>query len=424
KPYLMTEKLFQFIWQFQYFNKTHLKTVTGEKVEILSAGLLNTNQGPDFINARIKIDDTILAGYVELHIKTSQWYEHGHHNDINYKNVVLHVVFEHNAISPGSIPVLELKSRISMILLDRYSNLMNGSSFIPCINSISKVNDIVWMSWKDRLIAERLTRKSEPVFQFLEQNKYHWEETFWWVLARNFGIKVNSEAFESIARSIPLNILAKHKSQIHQLEALLLGQANFLHDDLKDEYGKLLFREYIFLKKKYDLKPVTIPVLFLRMRPGNFPTIRLAQLAALLLNSTHLFSKILEFDTVEEIKTLFDITANDYWHYHYKLDEPSDFKKKIIGKEMINNIIINTIVPVLFAYGIHHKEEKYKEKAIEWLQYMEKEINIISKGFQAAAIPIGSAFDSQSLIELKTQYCDKKNCLKCAVGNNILKLAE
>lgn len=414
------EKLLQYIWQFQYFNKSELETTAGEKLQIIFPGKLNVNQGPDFTNAQIKIDNTTLAGSIELHLKTSEWNEHGHSNDVNYKNVILHVVFE-NDLPQSGLPVLELQSRISNLLLDRYFGLMNATNFIPCASAISEVKQITWVSWKERLLAERLTRKSSIVFQFLEENNAHWEESFWWMLARNFGMKVNSEALEAMARTISINILAKYKHQIHQLEALLFGQAGLLKGSFSEEYPKLLQREYLFLTRKYNLKPIHNPVHFLRMRPRNFPTIRLSQLAALIQNSAHLFSKVLEIENLSELKKLFDVTANDYWHYHYKLDEASSFKKKTIGKDMIDNVIINTIVPVLFAYGLYHKEEKYKSKAILWLEELPAEINSITKGFAALNHSNQSAFDSQSLIELKTQYCDGRHCLQCAIGNALLK---
>ena len=414
------EKLLQYIWQFQYFNTSELQTAAGEKLQVVFPGKLNTNQGPDFTGAQVKIDDTTLVGSVELHLKTSQWKDHGHSDDPNYKNVILHVVFE-NDLQQSSLPVLELQPRISNLLLEKYAMLMNSPGFIPCANSVSEIKEITWLSWKERLLAERLTRKSTLVFQFIEESNAHWEESFWWMLARNFGIKTNSEAFEAVAKSIPVAILAKHKHQIHQLEALLFGQAGLLNGNFKDEYPKLLQREYNFLKKKYDLRPIHIPVHFLRMRPGNFPTIRLAQLAVLIQNSAHLFSKILESDKISEVKKLFDITANDYWHYHYRFDESSAFKKKNIGKDMIDNVIINTIVPVLFAYGLYHKEEKYKNKGILWLEEIEAEENYITKAFVGLKLSNTSAFDSQAFIELKTQYCDQKHCLKCAIGNSLLK---
>src|SRR5215831_10647608 len=417
----MTEQLLQFIWQFQYLNKNELTTSTGEILQIIYAGQYNTNQGPDFTNAKIKIEKTTLVGNIELHIKTSDWKKHNHHHDSNYRNVILHVVWDHDISEQNSVPVLELKERVSKILLQQYEGLMKAAGFIACENSIQLVRDITWRSWKERLLVERLIRKSKSVEIYLKQSKDHWEETFWWLLARNFGMKINAEAFEEIARSIPLNILAKHKSQIHQLEALLFGQASLLTQNFEEGYPKMLKKEYEFLKKKYDLKPSNQPVFFLRMRPGNFPTIRLAQLAILLHESVHLFSKIKEADSINEIKKWFDVTANDYWHYHYHFDETSSFKKKKLGATMIDNIITNTIVPVLFAYGNYHDEEKYKQKAIKWLEEVSAEQNSITKAFMQLGVENKNSFDSQGLIELKNEYCDKKRCLNCSVGNAILK---
>ncbi|TAL42699.1 MAG: DUF2851 family protein [Chitinophagaceae bacterium] len=416
----MTERLLQFIWQFQYFNKTELTVTAGEDLNIIFPGGFNTNQGPDFSEAKIKIGKTTWVGNIELHIKTSDWKKHNHDGDKNYNNVILHVVWEDDD-ETNTVPILELKQRVSKILLSRYEELMSSVSFIPCKNSINTVKEITWQSWKERLMAERLTRKAKTVETYLQQNNYHWEETFWWLLARNFGMKVNAEAFEQVAKSIPVNILAKHKTRIHQLEALLLGQAGLLDKNFKEDYPAMLKKEYRFLKSKYLLQPINSTVFFLRMRPSNFPTIRLAQLAALVQNSAHLFSKIKEAKTISEITKWFDITANDYWNYHYRFEETSPFKKKKPGMTMISNIVINTVAPVLFAYGQFHNEQKYKDKALRWLEETAAETNSITKGFQNLGIENKNARDSQALIELKNEYCGKKRCLDCAVGNAILK---
>jgi hypothetical protein len=423
----MTERLLQFIWQFQYFNKNELITDAHETVQIIFPGKYNTDQGPDFSDAKIKIGKTVWAGTIELHIKTSDWKKHNHQSDKNYNNVILHVVWEDDgSLNGNSIPLIELKNRVSKILLQRYEELMNSSLFIPCEKSIHSVRDIVWQSWKERLLAERLLRKAKTVEIYLTQNNYHWEETFWWLLARNFGMKVNADAFEAVARSISVNILSKHKNQIHQLESLLAGQAGLLKenpDSYRDseDYPVLLQKEYKFLKEKYQLNPIHLPFHFLRMRPGNFPTIRLAQLAMLVHESAHLFSKIKEATSVDEVKKWFDVTANDYWHYHYRFNETSSFKKKKLGVAMIDNIIINTVCPVLFAYGNYHDENKYKDKALKWLDQTAAESNSITKGFLQLNIENRNAYDSQALIELKNEYCNKKRCLDCSVGNYLLK---
>ena len=423
----MTERLLQFIWQFQYFNKNELTTASGEAVQILFPGKYNTDQGPDFLDAKIRIGKTVWAGTIELHIKTSDWKKHHHQSDKNYNNVILHAVWENDdEIRVNAVPLLEMKNRVSKILLQRYEELMNSASFIPCEKSIHSVRDITLKSWKERLLAERLLRKTKTIENYLQQNNYHWEETFWWLLSRNFGMKVNADAFEAMARSLPLNILSKHKNQIHQLEALLSGQGGLLKENPdgyrdSEDYPVMLQKEYKFLKEKYQLKPIHLPLHFLRMRPGNFPTVRLAQLAMLVHESAHLFSKIKEATSVYEVKKWFDVTANDYWHYHYRFGEISSFKKKKLGASMIDNIIINTVCPVLFAYGNYHDDNKYKDKALKWLEQTAAENNSITKGFLKLNIENKNAYDSQALIELKNEYCSKKRCLECAVGNAILK---
>ena len=418
----MTEKLLQFIWQFQYFNLTDIKLESEENLSIIFPGQFNTNQGPDFLEARIYIDKTLWIGNVELHINSSDWNKHAHDTDKNYNNVILHVVWKNDESSTSkNIPLLVLNDRVSKLLLNRYEELMNNQFFVPCEKNISSINTIIWISWKERLLVERLQKKSKAIEEYLSKNTHHWEETLWWLMAKNFGIKINAEAFEAIAKSVSINILAKHKNNIHQLEAILLGQAALLENNFTEDYPIMLQKEYFFLKKKYNLSSINQQVHFLRMRPGNFPTIRLAQLAILIYQSTHLFSKIISINSIDEIKKLLSVTANDYWHYHYQFDETSAFKKKNLGTQMINNIIINTIVPIVFAYGYFKNESEYKTKALQWMEELQSEKNSITNGWENINIENKNAFDSQALIELKNSYCDKKRCLECAVGNAIMK---
>lgn len=419
----MNEQLLQYIWQFQYFNKSELQTTEGEVLEIIQPGKINLNQGPDFINAKIKIGNTVWAGNVELHLKSSDWDRHKHANDKNYKNVIFHVVYEQDAVV-NHIPVLALKSRISKSLLSRYKDLMQSQSFILCEGMIKNVSEITIVSWKERLITERLSRKTEVVFAYLEENNFHWEETFWWMLAKNFGTKVNAEAFEAIAQSVSINILAKHKNQIHQLEALLLGQAGLLEQEFEEDYAIMLQKEYRFLSSKYKLQPIRQPVHFLRMRPFNFPTVRLAQLAALIQTSTHLFSKTLEEASLQKVKELFKVEANDFWNYHYRLESESKLKQKAIGENMIDNILINTIFPMLFAYGMYHQKQSIKDKVLKWIEEVKAEKNTITNKFEALGIKNNHALDSQALIELKNQYCNHRRCLQCAIGNKLLGYAD
>jgi hypothetical protein len=417
----MNERLLQYIWQFQYFNKNTLTTLEGEPLQIIHSGTYNTNQGPDFLDAKIKIGETIWAGSIELHLRSSHWNQHQHSSDKNYKNVILHVVWEQDVSVALPFQTLVLQSRVAKLLLKKYDGLMQANDFIPCQKIIHQINDLTWASWKERLLVERLQQKSQLVLDYLKTNNNHWEEAFWWMLAKNFGIKVNSDAFEKMAQSIPITILAKHKNQIHQLEALLMGQAGLLENNFTEDYPLLLQKEFRFLQKKYQLQPVAVPLFFLRMRPANFPSLRLAQLAMLVHKSLHLFTAVKESNTISEIKNLLNVTANDYWHYHYVLDEPTAYRKKNLGAQMIENILINTVITVLFAYGWHHNDNNYKDKALRWLEEISPEKNAITKGFAVLNVGNKNAFDSQALIQLKNAYCSKKRCLDCAVGNKLLK---
>ncbi len=417
----MNERLLQYIWQFQHFNARSLQTSTGEALQILNTGTYNTNQGPDFLNGKIKIADTTWAGHIEMHVNASDWQLHKHSEDNNYSNVMLHVVWKNDLAEVLPFPTLELQPYVSSALLNRYEELIQSAQFIPCQQHIQQVSALSFSSWKERLLVERLQQRSVNIKEMLAQTNQHWEEVFWWVLARNFGAKINSDAFERIAKSIPLNILAKHKNHVQQLEALLMGQAGMLDKIFEDDYPNMLRREYKFLQKKYGLKKAHAPLYFLRMRPANFPTLRLAQLAMLIQQSHHLFSIIKEAKLIKEVKEHFAVVANDYWHYHYVFDEITAFKQKMLGEQMIQNILVNSIVPVLYTYGLINNNEQYKTKAISWMEQLTSEKNAITKGFEQLGVINKSAFDSQALIQLKNVYCNYKLCLQCAVGNQVLK---
>lgn len=416
----MTERLLQYIWEHQYYNRSGLATAEGETVTVLSPGTYNTNQGPDFLDARIRIGQVTWSGSVELHLHTSDWNRHAHENDPHYSNVVLHVVWKDDGPA-NDLPVLELQHRIPGLLLERYDRLLHSGEFIPCGNKIGMMNDAAWHDWKERLVGERLLRRSEMTETFLRQNNYHWAETFWWLLARSFGSRLNADFFESLARSIPLSILARHKNQLHQLEALLLGQAGLLNGRWEEDYVILLQREYQFLQHKYGLIQVHGQPLFLRMRPVNFPTVRLAQLAMLIHQTSHLFTRVKDAAELKEIYQWLDITANDYWHYHYRLGEVAGFKPKKVGTVMIESIIINTIIPVLYTYGHFYKEETIRQRMLRWLTALPAESNSIIEGYAALGITTMNAFDTQAMLELKSSYCNEMRCLDCAVGNALLK---
>jgi hypothetical protein len=417
----MNERLLQFIWQFQYFNKHALKLKGGETLQILHPGFYNTQQGPDFTNARIRIGKMTFAGSVELHIKTSDWAKHNHSADNNYKNVVLHVVWEHDRKNRQKLPLLILQNRVSHLLLDQYRQWMERPSFIPCNFQLKEAPPLTWKAWKDRLLAERLLRKSAVMQQYLGQTNQHWDESFWWLLARQFGIKVNAAAFEAMARTIPFKILSRHKNQLQQLEALLLGQAGLLNKKFRENYARKLKAEYQYQQKKYKLTRNPEPVFFLRMRPDNFPSVRLAQLARLIHKSVHLFSEIKETLELSAVKEKLNVTASTYWDTHYVPGEKAVARPKHLGKQMVDVLIINVVCPALFAWGHIMAEEEMKARAMRWLEETDAESNKITRGFEKIGIENNNACDSQSLIELKTSYCDEKRCLDCAVGNILLK---
>lgn len=421
---LFNEALLQFVWQHRYFNQQELFLITGEKIDIISPGQRNTNQGPDFLHARIKINDTVWVGNIEIDMLSSNWEKHQHNNK-HYANVILHVVYnmdKHNKTS--SMPTLELQNKIPNLLLERLQYLMNQPKPLPCSYAITKVSPLIWKSWKDSLLIERLKQKTQNIEKMLFQTKRHWETCLWWLMARNFGQTANADAFEEIATTIPLNIIGKYKNQIHQLESLLLGQAGLLNDNFKEDYPIMLKKEYTYLQHKYKLQQPKVLLHFLRMRPFNFPTIRLAQLAMLLHKSSHLFSIIIETDDINIVRSALQIQANDYWHYHYRFDEITDYKPKRLGKDMIDRLLINVIIPIVFAYGHLQQDAAIIEKAIAWLQHIPAEKNSIVSIWKNVGVDIEHAIDSQALLTLYSQYCENKRCLECAVGNTILKMEE
>ncbi len=419
----MTERLLQFIWQFQYFNARELLTTEGESLQVIQPGQYNTNQGPDFSNAKIQVAGTTWAGTVELHINSSEWKIHGHSSDRNYRNVILHVVWNHDKNIGLPFPTLELQDKVSKLLLHKYEELVNASAFIPCGQRIQEVTDIAWLSWKEKLLVERLLVRTQAILQQLESAGRSWEEILWWSLARNFGSPVNGAVFEEVARSVPIMILARHKNQLQQLEALLFGQAGLLEEEFTEQYPRLLQKEYRFLNRKYRLKKINGRPALLRMRPSAFPTVRLAQLAVFIQQSRHFFSVIRESEEIKDLYRMLDVTANDYWHYHYLFGETSAYRKKKLGRQMADSILINTVVPMLFALGHYHHMEAYKDKALRWLGSIRAESNNITEGFSRLGFPAGSAFDSQAFIQLKHVYCDARRCLDCVVGARLLRSA-
>jgi hypothetical protein len=427
---LFPEDFLHYIWKFRLFDKTDLKTVDGEDIEIFSAGLPNSDSGPDFHNARIRIGDTVWAGNVEVHIQSGDWHKHKHTNDNAYNNVILHVVYREDVpvIFPDGrhLPTLELQNRIAPELYNQYHSLIFGNqTIIPCEGTIGKVDDITIRNWLTRVLIERLEKKSATVITALNVNRGDWEETFYQFLAANFGFKTNAVPFELLAKSLPQNILAKHKNNPLQIEALVFGQAGFLEGDVVDEYPISLKKEYDFLRKKYSLTPIETHLWkFMRLRPQNFPTVRLAQFAALVVKSNHLFSKVLDIRDVKTLRELFTgIHVNPYWDNHYRFDAESKNMAKNLGQSSIDILLLNTLALFMFSYGKHLQLQHYIDRGLKLLESLPKEQNNIIADFDTLGVKINTAFESQGLLELKKNYCNFKKCLQCGIGNKILRLA-
>ena len=418
----MQEDLLQTIWKHLLFSTRELKTVSGEVVRIIKQGEQNTNAGPDFLNAQVQIGKVRWAGSVEIHTKTSLWNVHGHSTDKAYENVILHVVYEDDLQEKSKIPLLELKNYIADSVLDKYSVLHSNNYYIPCEKQISGVDPFIRSTWMERMLIEKLEQRVHGIEEKIKSTKGDWREVFYQYLGRNYGFKVNSEAFEKLAETLPQSILAKHRNNLAQMEALLYGKAGMLYNDFTDTYPGALKKEWNFLKLKYGLTPIESGRWkFLRMRPDNFPTIRISQFARLAYNSENLFSVILETDSIKELQSHFKSEASRYWNTHYTFDNPAqeDIPKKM-GRSSIDILLINTVAPMMYAYGYLRKEQKFIDKALEILQQIKPEKNSITLNMSGIGFVNKSAFDSQSILHLKKNYCDKKLCLSCGIGVNVL----
>jgi len=422
----MLEDLFQYVWKMKLFDTNNLKTSDGEIVEILQVGTQNYHSGPDFFNAKIKIGNTLWAGNVELHVKSSDWYLHQHQHDLAYENIILHVVYSDDKPilkSNGQVlKTLVLKEHISDEIIKKYKNFKENNYTIPCEKSVKNVPTAIVQSYLEKLVVTRLEHKSQQVEKLLAENNNHWEQAFYLQLASNFGFKINQIPFELIARNTPLSLLAKHKNNIHQIEALLFGQAGFLNNTFTEQYPLLLQNEYAFLKKKYQLNNIASHTWKLSsLRPVNFPTIRIAQFASLVHQSSHLFSKVIATEKTDELFKLFSVSASPFWDTHYNFDTNASHLKKNIGKTAIENIIINTIVPFIFVYGKQYGNENKCELALQILERISPEKNSILELWSTIGIKAQNALQSQALIELKNNHCNLKKCLQCPIGYFIIK---
>lgn len=426
----MHESFLYYVWQLQYFNKKDLKTTDGERLEVFNPGSLNTNSGPDFLNAKIRIGNIDWAGNVEIHTKASDWHHHQHNIDPAYDNVILHVVWQNDKPVKRSdhttMPVLELNKLIDEALIGEYKKLVNSPTSIPCEKSIHKVEEVIRFSMLDKALMQRLEAKAGQVLLLFKQNQNDWEEITYQLIGRNFGFKVNSEPFFQLVQAVPRKLLLKHADSLIQMEALLFGQAGCLEHPGKDEHALLLKREYEVLSKKYNLKETQINLAawrFLRLRPANFPTLRMAQFAALFNQRKNLFSHILEAATRQQFINLLDVRTSEYWNHHYRFGRKTTKPLSGMGEDSIENLMINSVVPLLVAYGRYQDDQQYIDRAVTLLQETPAENNKIVRGWKEMGISARSAFDSQALLELNNNFCAKRKCLSCTIGNHLLKPA-
>ncbi len=423
----MNESFLHYIWQFQYFDKKDLKTSTGESITIFNTGHKNTHAGPDFYNAKLRIDSIEWAGSVEIHIYASGWREHKHQDDPAYENVVLHVVWEENEKiirKDGTLlPTLELRDRVAQGFLLQYKRIIHSRHKIPCANAIGSVPDLIRLSMLDKVLVSRMESKGNNILIALQKSNADWEEICYQMLCKNFGFKVNTEPFLQLAQSLPYKILMKHGDKLTQMEALIFGQAGFLNETIKDDYYLLLKREYNLLCKKYgleDRKMNKAQWRFLRLRPANFPTLRLAQLASLLYHQKNLFSRLVTMSSLNDLMTTFSIKPSGYWLHHYQFFKKQEKEIPSLGRISMENIIINSIVPMLVAYGKAKDDQRYVDRAIQLLQQIGTEENNILRSWAALGLTSKSAFDSQALIELYNSFCLRRRCLDCNIGFSLL----
>ena len=422
----MKEALLHYVWKTKSFSYSDLYTTEGESCKIENFGIYNENAGPDFLEGKVVIDDTRWAGHIEMHILSSDWIKHSHSEDPAYHNVILHVVWEEDQIiyrSDGSrIPCIEMKFLISDFLIEGYQRFMSRTNRIPCAEEIQKGDHELFYFHLNRMLIERLETKAYPLALELEDNKMDWSQLLFLLIAKSLGLRVNANAMESLARKTPYKLLLKHRDNLHQLEALLFGQAGMLGGDHNDEYPLALKREYNFLSKKYQLNPLTgVQWKLLRMRPVGFPTIRIAQLADLYFLKDNLHQDVLKSESIQDLERLLTAQASTYWDQHYLFDKESDFLSKPIGKDKKHSIIINAIIPFLFAYGHHRSEDRYIQKALDLLNQLAPEKNAIVRLWNKLGVQPDTAYQTQALIHLYKSYCSQGRCLQCPYGNHVLK---
>lgn len=428
------EKLLHYAWKYKMFPLKPLSTTDGRSVEIIDPGVLNHDAGPDFFNAKIVLDGMEWVGNIEIHQKSSDWYAHHHDTDACYDNVILHVAAQVNrevVTSDGKV-LPQLQLTIPEQLRNNYEELKRTVDYPRCHRFVPQMDPFVVHSWMNALLYERLEQRAQVVAERLAFFNGDWERTFFVTLSRNFGFGINGDAFEDWARHIPLSAVAHHRDNLFQIEAFFMGQAGLLDENTipekyreeayADGYFVKLKKEYDYLAQKFSLTPMDVHRWnFLRLRPQNFPHIRIAQLAQLYFMQTAGFSHILEASSIEEIHAKLKTHVTPYWESHYTFGCPSYRQSKTLTSNSLNLMVINTVVPVLYAYGQSRGQDCFCERAIALLEPVKAENNFITRQWEACGIKVHSATDSQALIQLKKEYCDKRYCLHCRFGYEFMK---
>ncbi len=423
----MTEAFLHYLWKHRLFDFMNVKTTGGEPLKIISPGYHNSDAGPDFRQAVVQIGSMTWAGDVEIHIRSSDWYRHHHEIDEKYLTVALHVVYEHDCEverSKGELfPTLELKNYIPPEMLAQYQQLLASPRQLPCMSYLSDFQMIHYQSWMSSLLMERMLRKQESVLRMVGECSGDWKEALYRLLAVSFGFKTNADAFELLAKSLPLKILSKHADSALQTAALIFGQAGMLERAEVDDYYDSLKYEYEYLRYKYQLVPVGEHHWnLLRLRPPNFPCVRLAQFAALMHASPDLMAFFLDSPSVSSLKSVFSVNANAYWETHYHFGKSTILKHSaILGDMAVNLLIINTVIPFLFAHHRFFGNENQLEQTLALLEELPFENNKRTRDYAHTPFPRQNAMDSQALLELSQYYCSPKRCLECAIGERIVR---
>ena len=421
----MKESFLHYIWKYKKFDFLNLKTINNEQLTVLNSGQFTELQGPDFFNAQIEIENQKWAGNIEIHIKSSDWYTHRHELDSNYDNVILHVVWEHDVDifrqNNTVVPVLVLKDYVSSETIQAYNNLSSKKSWIYCENELKTVPEFVLKNWQERLFFERLERKTVEINVLLKQSNNDWESVLFFMLAKNFGLNTNGSSFLEIASKITFQVIRKESFEVENSEALLFGFAGLLQIEKEDIYFNDLKFRFLYLINKHQLDiSVLQNVTFFKHRPDNFPTIRLSQFANLLHTQQNLFSKIINENNLLEIYNLFKVNVSQYWKSHYQFDNLSPSKSKKLSQSFIDLVVVNTIIPLKFAFAKHNSQD-INEDLIAILDKIKPESNGVINKFSSFGLSVKSAFETQSLLQLKNEYCDKNKCLECAIGLELLK---